>query len=977
MKRLSSAISALAAAFMLQCVSSLGIIDLSDQRWTLHNAAMNISVPGAVPSQVHLDLFKAEVIEDPYYGLNEYNLRWIAWSNWTYSSRIKGLQSLGTNGKAKTYLLFDGLDTFANISFCGKHVASTDNQFRQWRFDVSDIVAGCRDLPAPKLDIIFDSAPATADRLAPPENATNRPLFLKQSIFEFPHRAFIRKQQSDFGWDWGPAFAPAGVWKKAWFIQQSADKMMVPNSLVDIYRVGQLNGLPPDQTADWILNCSIDSLGDIPDNAQMRYSVTDMARRVISSGRLENVTNGKNVITGSTTLKASDYKLWWPVGMGEQTLYNVTIDVVRAKRTLMTVKKRVGFRTIVLNQGKVTARQLSRGIVPGNNWHFEINGHEFYAKGSNFIPPDAFWPRVTPQRIKTLFEAATAGNQNMLRVWASGAYSPDFMYDLADEMGILLWSEFEFGDALYPTNPEFLENCRQEAVYQVRRVNHHPSIALWAGGNEMENEVLSAVRGASPENYEMARSMYETLQIDTLLPAVYGNSRSITYIPSSTENGYLSLDFSRPIPIVQRYDNRTAGHLYGDTDYYNYAYTEAFDANRYPVGRFANEFGFHSMPSLETWREVVPEKELYFNSKTIVSRNHHYVTGSLDTKNLENSLRGMSEMTGAVRTWYPTPNKVDPVANFSAWCHATQVFQADFYKKQIEFYRTGSGRGERQLGALYWQLEDIWQTPSWAGIEYSGRWKMLHNVAKDIFQSIIVGTIFNTTTGILDLYAVSDLWAPVNGSMTLEWISWKGDPLVASASQGASTLLGKVVKGLGSLLGSLLGPLLGGAKKKSIGKPKTIDFTIGPINSTVVASINMTELIGSARFNASEAVLVASLTATGTPINGNKTRTYVHTNMFTPTPLSDAALVDPGLRVKHDNVKGAFEVVAEAGTSVWTWLSVGYSDAMMIVVAFDDNGFLLRKGEKKLVGYKVLRGDREGWEGRVMIESMYNQALKD
>lgn len=158
----------------------------------------------------------------------------------------------------------------------------------------------------------------------------------------------------------------------------------------------------------------------------------------------------------------------------------------------------------VLNLGVITENQIAQGIAPGNNWqvncnsnaqsrradliivdqrHFEINGHEFFAKGSNFIPPDAFWPRVTEKKMRQLFDSVTAGNQNMLRVWASGAYTPDFIYDIADEEGVLLWSEFEFGDSLYPVNQEFLDNVREEAIYNVRRVNHHPSLALWAGGS--------------------------------------------------------------------------------------------------------------------------------------------------------------------------------------------------------------------------------------------------------------------------------------------------------------------------------------------------------------------------------------------------------------------------------------------------------------------------------------------------------------
>ena len=197
--------------------------------------------------------------------------------------------------------------------------------------------------------------------------------------------------------------------------------------------------------------------------------------------------------------------------------------------------------------------------------HFEINGHEFYAKGSNFIPPDAFWPRVKEAKMRQLFQAVVAGNQNMLRVWASGAYTPDFIYDIADEVGVLMWSEFQFGDALYPVDPEFLDNVREEAIYNVRRINHHPSLALWAGGNELESLELLLVNRSAPEELERYRAEYEKLFLQTLLPVVYANSKSVSYIPSSTTNGYLDLDFSQPVPVIQRYDNKTEGSVYGDT----------------------------------------------------------------------------------------------------------------------------------------------------------------------------------------------------------------------------------------------------------------------------------------------------------------------------------------------------------------------------------------------------------------------------
>ncbi|KAI0382166.1 glycoside hydrolase family 2 protein [Hypomontagnella monticulosa] len=930
--------SALLIASAALTARAVSVVDLSDAAWTLQNGAKNISVPGKVPSHVHLDLFASQVIEDPYYGLNDFNLRWVALSNWTYTTQLSGLSA---DKNTKTFLLFNGLDTFADIRLCSQSVASTDNQFRQYFFDVTDILSGCGS-SSPELQVEFGSAPVITQDIANQPGQETWPWPVEIG-FEFTNRQFMRKEQSDFGWDWGPAFAPAGIWQKAWVVQLPEDEVYIRNSLLDIYREGQLNNLPPDQTANWVLNASVDAIGVIPDGASMNYKIIDLAtKEEAGSGKLVKVTNHGDVITGSAVLPAGDYKLWWPNGLGSQPLYNITIEIVsEAGKTLSSVTKRTGFRTIVLNLGVVTDDEVAMGVNPGNHWHFEVNGQPFYAKGSNFIPPDAFWPRVTPARIRQLFNSVVAGNQNMLRVWASGAYSPDFMYDIADEMGILLWSEFEYGDALYPINPDFLENARLEAVYQVRRINHHPSLALWAGGNELENAALTLVRLFAPNMYDRFLHEYETLFLDTLLPAVYGNSHSITYIPSSTTNGYLSINFSNPIPIVQRYNNATPGEIYGDTDHYNYTASVAFNLSTYPVGRFANEFGFHSMPSVNSWKQAVALEDLSFNSSTIMLRNHHYPSGGLNTSDFYNSSRGMGEMTIAVQMYYPAPSKADPRANFSAWCHATQIFQADFYKSQIQFYRAGSGLPERQLGSLYWQLEDIWQAPTWAGIEYDGRWKVLHSVAKDIYQPVIISPLWDDQTGILKVYAVSDLWSEVKGKASIGWVSWDGSVINLNAKDGETS---------------------------------NVDFTIGGLNATLLATFNIPELTSSKALNASDAVFVANLTASGTPPNSEATKTYTHTNWFTPTPLSSAALVDPGLSIEHDSSTSEFVVRAEKGTSMWTWISLEEEDADEVIVAFEENGFLLKKGEEKRIGYNVISdsGKRAGWEDHVGVSSIWD-----
>lgn len=513
----------------------------------------------------------------------------------------------------------------------------------------------------------------------------------------------------------------------------------------------------------------------------------------------------------------------------------------------------------------------------------------------------------------------------MLRVWASGAYTPDFIYDIADETGVLLWSEFEFGDALYPVSPEFLENVREEANYNVRRVNHHPSLALWAGGNELENLELPTAEALDPGN-DRYKKEYEQLFLDILLPAVFGNTKSISYIPSSTTNGYLTLDFSLPIPMIQRYENKTPGSIYGDTDHYNYHSEVAFNLSTYPVGRFANEFGFHSMPSLQSWRQAIPESELYFNSTMIMLRNHHYPAGGPFTDNFANSSKGQAEMTLAVQRYYPSPTLLDPVANFSAWCHTTQIFQADFYRSQIVYYRRGSGLPERQLGSLYWQLEDIWQAPTWAGVEYDGRWKVLHYIAKDIYQPVIIATYWDYETGDLSAWVTSDLWTPAKGKATLRWWDYNGT---------------------------------------AVSEPINVGFEVGGLNSTKVFQGNTNTI----PYNLTTSFLKLNISAFGSLPNTprNQTKEFKHEYIFHDLSLVDVTLQDPGLELGYDGESGNFSVKATKAVAAWVWLDVPEGT----LAHFDSNGFWLFKGEERRVGVRAVSA-MEGWEGEVRVRSLWD-----
>jgi beta-mannosidase len=352
------------------------------------------------------------------------------------------------------------------------------------------------------------------------------------------------------------------------------------------------------------------------------------------------------------------------------------------------------------------------------------------------------------------------------------------------------------------------------------------------------------------------------------------------------------------------------------------------------VARFANEFGFHSQPSYQTWSSSIPASELHFNSSTILSRNHHYLlnastllTSSVDPPAPENqteiSLGGMGQMSQATLMYFPVAQKLDPRANFAAQIYTTQIFQSEFVRSQIAAYRRGSGHAQRTLGALYWQLNDIWAAPTWSSIEVGGRWKLLHYGAGDIFKPVIIAPYFDVQSGTLEVWVTSDLWQPINGSATLRWCDWSGKVL-------------------------------------SNGTEKNMQ--VGPINSTSVWTLNTTAL----PFALDNAVAILSVDATGQ--DGKK---YNHTHPFYPIPFSSDRvqqnLHDPKLQLSYHAEQRTFTIESQA-VAAWVWLEhpVGVRGYFM------ENGFWMLPG-KRDVRFVIQQDGTDGeWVHEVMISSLWD-----
>ncbi|KAJ7480334.1 glycoside hydrolase family 2 protein [Mycena galericulata] len=901
------------------CCVLATVFDLSALEWTLLNKNGSIAVPGSVPSQAHLDLLRAGIITEPLLGINDFTERWVFMDNWTYTADLAPALGSSFDAADQILLLFHGLDTIANITVAGQPVAWVNNQFRQYVFDVSFLSS----VTAGNLTVAFESAYYYGLNVSMRPDAE----VIIGDTFEVPaDRAYIRKIASDFGWDWGPAFVPSGIFKPAYLIAlsngtnsssssnttNSPQPVFLEETSVDIYKVGQNFSVPANETADWVVNVTlaVRSSGAFGSpTITLAFEELNLTSPAFPLDSLPVTADSPSWVTVLWQIPDGVPQRWYPHNLGTPTLYNLTLSLALDNSTDdIKATVRTGFRTIKLAQLAYSQEEIDeRGITPGDQWHFEINGKAFYSLGTNIIPFDPFYARISTEQVRWVIESAVRSGQNMLRVWGGGIYQPDSeedagydFYSICDELGILAWSEFIFSDSLYPINDFLLESIEPEIRQNVRRINKHPSNVQWAGGNEIEGIVTGV--NTSLANGTIFLDQFVTLFQDFLHDITVSETHSVPYTDCSTTKGVLSLD-----PYVLRFNNGTPGDIYGNSERYNYDASQAFNYSTYPVSRFVNEFGFHSMPSFYSWEEVLQSPDDFsFNSTVVTSRDHHPPAGNLSFPN-PNAPQGQAQMTEAVELWLPTPSTSNSNQTFAQWCWSTQIFQSMNMVSEIAWYRRGAGQGENNLGALVWQLNDIWQGVSWSSIEYSGRWKVLQYGLTTAFSPVTIYPFWTPDNQTLEVIVTSDRWESVHGSAQLTWYDWLGNTLKTSTHKFTTPTLNNSLISRGLGLNSILPP--------------------GKKAADVWMLVNLTAQVDD--------------------------KTVTNEQYFTPVSLADVPLVDPKIRLTtHSNL--TFTLSARGGVAPWTWLDHPAGTVGVFVdskTGLPSNGFYLIPGIDRTVQF--------------------------
>lgn len=383
-------------------------------------------------------------------------------------------------------------------------------------------------------------------------------------------------------------------------------------------------------------------------------------------------------------------KLWWPNGYGAQPLYKVEVLLKTENGELLdSWIRKIGLRTVTVNTEQDNW---------GNCFAHEVNGVKIFAMGADYIPEDNIFSRITKERTRKLLEDCVAAHYNTIRVWGGGYYPDDYFFDICDELGLLVWQDFMYACASYELDDEFEENIRQETIDNVRRIRHHACLGLWCGNNEMETQTLDKMWKPSE------KQKYDYIKIfEYIIPGILKEEDPNTfYWPSSPSSGG---NFENP------WDENA-----GDTHYWDVWHGDKpFTEYRKFRFRYLSEFGFQSFPALKTVESFTePEDRNIFSRVMEMHQRNRAANGKI---------------LNYLSATYLYPK------DFDHMLYASQLLQADAIRYGVEHFRRHRGRC---MGAVVWQLNDIWPVASWSSIDYFGRWKALHYAEKRFFAPIMI-----------------------------------------------------------------------------------------------------------------------------------------------------------------------------------------------------------------------------------------------
>ena len=701
-------------------------LSLCEAEWILSGCDAEghaLRLPARLPCTVHTVLQAAGLIpQDLFKPGIEDDLAWIGEHGWKWAAQFV----LPDDWQAQEHveLVCDGLDTLAVVSINGKPLGHTDNMFRQYRWDLKPYLTEEEN----HIEIEFEALlPAMRELAADPTCVDG-----VQVAPTIGDEQKLRKMACNFGWDWGPKFPTVGPWKPIHLELRNSPRLETVR-VDQRHASGRVELILDPEIIDGDASCAIEA-------------------ELFLDGKSVGKFEGRRLIV-------DEPKLWWPLGIGEQTLYELKVCLVREGAVVDSWNRRIGLRT-------VKCRQEDDAV--GRSFEFIVNGVKIFACGSNWIPDDIFPHRTSEETYRRKLESAARSNMNMMRIWGGGIYEPDCFYDICDELGIMVWQDFMFACGLYPTFREvFLENVRAEAEQQVKRLRHHASLVFWCGNNEIEHNFVSQKWGAM-EGLHSSNAM-SFADYDRLFSGVLGATVSVF----DPEKDYIA---ASPHDPVDR--NRWPADRHGDNHYWEaWFWGVPFIDQRSSQHRFVSEFGCQSLPSLAMMVQIGLAPDTPYSKESIA---FHQRCGE-GTERLETYL---------LREFGALPETMGD----AVW--QSQIMQGLALKYAVEHWRTSGGRSR---GSLFWQFNDCWPAVSWSVIDHLGHEKHSMHMLRRFYAPIMVAGIESRGGACVQALAVNETGRPVDVEFRASVLDMKGNVLKVIRPESGTIQPGGIAKDFGTI----------------------------------------------------------------------------------------------------------------------------------------------------------------------------------
>lgn len=637
------------------------------------------SIPANVPGCIHTDLISAGLIKDISVDGREEDQMWIWKTDSVYKTTIQ------KNSQYKHSLLrFHGLDTLAKIFINGTERLSTKNMHRSYDVDISvDLSMG--DV---ELEVHFKAPLSDAQEQVEKLGLYPRP-------YDMPYN-YQRKMACSYGWDWGPVTISSGIWKKVDLLQWNSAYLSSMTALSSIR-----DGVPHLVVKPLVK-------GEL-EGHKIQVRVLDNLLEIASL----SVSADQDEID----IDLTDANLWHPRGRGAQQLYTVELSLLSPEGVIQNESKKIGFRTIELDTSLIDSPEYPDKHI----FALKINGERLWIRGANWIPDDPFPMRVTRERYEQRIEDMLEVNINGIRVWGGGIYESEDFYNFCDQEGIVVWQDFLFACAAYPETPEMFEEVELEAREAVRRLESHPSLVIWCGGNEC----LEGYQYWGWKEQLAGRPWGETFYRETIPAVVLKEDGTRPYIPGSP--------FSTHSNDVKSFASGT-NHIWDVWNELGYERYEQYTPS------FAAEFGFNGPGSWSMLARAIGNRTL--DSSDAALANH------------QKAFDGMSKVAAGLSREFANP----PTSGV-AWYFAAALDQARAVEVGLKHFRS---LYEVCSGSILWQFNDMWPAISWAVLDYTGYRKLAWHAMKSAYQprTISIGRV-DQGAQLTYINDTSDQWTSV------------------------------------------------------------------------------------------------------------------------------------------------------------------------------------------------------------------------